>query len=68
MGVVGGEATDPRGLLDCAKKVPSKTNLAVYSNFCKSVSVYKTLIKAGYGLILTYHPHVDPDDFLNKFA
>lgn len=43
-------------------------NVTVYSNFSKDIETYRRLIAAGCGLILTYHPHVDPDMFLEKFA
>lgn len=42
--------------------------VAIYSNFSKDISLYKRLIQVGYTLILTYHPHVDPDAFLDKFS
>jgi len=66
--LIGGETTDHPGLLDFAEEVPPSVSLTAYSNFSKDVQVYRRLIGAGYGLILTYHPHVDPEEFLGKFA
>jgi len=66
--LIGGEVTEHPGLFEFAKIRHPAITVAIYSNFSKDISLYRQLIQAGYTLILTYHPHVDPDVFLDKFA
>jgi len=66
--LIGGEVLEHPGLLEFVGQRVPDVEYTVYSNFSKDVSEYRRLIAAGCGLILTYHPHVDPEEFLEKFA
>jgi len=66
--LIGGEVTEHPDLVKFAERKHDNVNLTAYSNFSKDISVYKRLIRAGCQLIITYHPHVEPDKFLDRFA
>lgn len=66
--LIGGETTCHPGLTGFAERTGKIANVTIYSNFSKDAAFYRKLISVGCGLILTYHPHVDPDVFLSKFA
>lgn len=66
--LIGGEVTDHPDIFNFIKNCPKNINLTLYSNFSKDISIYKQFISKGCKLILTYHPHIDPDKFINKFA
>jgi organic radical activating enzyme len=66
--IIGGEVTDHPDIFNFIDNYSKNINLTLYSNFSKDISIYKRLINAGCQLILTYHPHTDPNVFIEKFA